>query len=90
MDYLTTHPDAIGRYKASNMILIINLDVLHLSEPLAKIRAAGHFHLIWKDDLGIDNEAILTLSNIIKHVMGPAGGSGVAALYYNCKSAIPL
>ena len=32
----------------------------------------------------------MTLAKIIKHVMGSAGESKVAALYNNCKSAIPL
>jgi hypothetical protein len=90
LDYCATHPDAVVRYKASDMILALHSDASHLSEPLSKSRAAGHFYLTNKDERDIDNGAILTLSKIIKHVMGSAGESEVAALYYNCKSAIPL
>ena len=90
LDYCATHPDAIVRYKASDMILALHSDASHLSEPLSKSRAAGHFYLTNKDDRDVNNGAILTLSKIIKHVMGSAGESEVAALYYNCKSAIPL
>ena len=43
-----------------------------------------------KDNRDINNGTILTLSKIIKHVMGSAGESEIAALFYNCKAAIPL
>ena len=89
LDYCATHPDAIVRYHASDMILALHSDASHLSEPLSKSRAAGHHYLTNKSDRDLDNGAILTLSKIIKHVMGSAGESEVAALYYNCKSALP-
>ena len=38
----------------------------------------------------MNNGAVVTLSKIIKHVMGSASESEVAALFYNCKVAIPL
>ena len=43
-----------------------------------------------KSNRDLNNGAILTLSKIIKHVMGSAGESEVAALYYNYASALPL
>ena len=43
-----------------------------------------------KENRDINNGTILTLSKIIKHVMGSAGESEIAALFYNCKAAIPL
>ena len=55
-----------------------------------KSRAAGHHYLTTKSDHDLNNGAILTLIKIIKHVKGPAGELEVAALYYNCKSALPL
>ena len=90
MDYCATHSDAIIRYHASDMILALHSGASRLSEPLSKSRAEGHFYLTQKSDLDINNRAILTLSKIIKHVMGSAGESEVAVLYYNCKSALPL
>ena len=90
LDYCATHPDAIVRYKSSDMILALHSYASHLLEPLSKSRVAGHFYLTQKSDRDIDNGAVLILSKIIKHVMGSAGESEVAALYYNCKSAIPL
>ena len=43
-----------------------------------------------KNNYNLNNGAILTLSKIIKHVMGSAGEAEVASLYYNCKNALPL
>ena len=90
LDYCAIHPDAIVRYHAIDMILALHSDASHLSEPISKSRAAGHYYLTQKSDLNINNGAILTLSKIIKHVMGSAGESEVAALYYNCKGSLPL
>ena len=38
----------------------------------------------------MNNGAIVTLSNIIKHVMDSASESEVEAVFYNCKAAISL
>ena len=43
-----------------------------------------------RDNKDLNNGAILTLTKIIKHVMGSAGETEVASLYYNCKNAITL
>ena len=43
LDYTATHPDAKIRYRASEMILQIHTDASYLSEPKARIRAAGHY-----------------------------------------------
>ena len=90
MDYCTTHPGARVRYVASDMILALHSDASHLSEPNSKSRAAGHFYLTKNNTKDMNNGSILTLSNIIKHVVGSASEAEVAALFYNCKSAIPL
>ena len=75
---------------ASDMILAIHPDASHQSEPRSKIRAAGHFYMTQKDNRDSNNGTILTLSKIIKHVMGLAGESEITALFYNCKAATPL
>ena len=90
LDYCATHPDAKVRFTASDMILALHSDASHLSEPGSKSRAAGHFYLTKNDDQDLNNGAILTLSKIIKHVMVSASESEVAALFYNCKAALPL
>ena len=45
LDYLSTHPDAIIRYHASDMILAVCSDAAYLVLPNARSRAAGHFFL---------------------------------------------
>ena len=90
LDYCLTHPDAAVRYVASDMILALHLDASYLSEPESKIRAGGYFYLTSKGHKDTNNGAILTLSKIIKHVMTSASESEVAALFYNCKAAVPL
>ena len=72
------------------MVLALHLDGSHLSKTGSKSRAAGHFYLTNKDGKDMDNGAILTLSKIIKHVMGSASETEVATLFYNCKATIPL
>jgi hypothetical protein len=41
LDYMWTHPDAIIRYRASDMILNVHSDTLYLSAPKACSRAGG-------------------------------------------------
>ena len=75
---------------ASEMILALHSDASYLSEPGAKSRAGGHFYLKDKTDKDVNNGAVLTLSKIIKHVMTSASEAEIAALFLNCKAAIPL
>ena len=90
MGYCCTHPDAVMRFLASDLILALHSDGSHLSEPGSKSRAAEHFYLTNKDDRDLNNGAVLTLSKIIKHVMGSTGEIEMASLFYICKTAIPL
>ena len=72
MDYCHTHPDAAVRFVASDMLLALHSDGSHLSKLGSKSRAAGHFYLTNRDGKDMDNSVILTLSKIIKLVMGSA------------------
>lgn len=90
VDYCSTHPNAVIRFMASEMILALHSDMSYLFEPGAKSRAGGHFYLKNKTDRDFDNGAVLTLSKIIKHVMTSASEAEIAALFLNCKAAIPL
>jgi len=45
LDYTWTHPDAIIRYRASDMILNVHSDASYLSAPKAHSRAGGYFFL---------------------------------------------
>ena len=80
LDYCATHPDSKVRYIARDMTLALYSDASHLSEPKSKSRAGGHFYLTRNNGMDLNNSAILTLSKIIKHVVGSASESEVAAL----------
>ena len=43
LDYLTTHPDGVIMFKASDMILNVHSDEPYLSEKKAKSRMGGYF-----------------------------------------------
>jgi hypothetical protein len=45
LDYMWTHPDAIIRYRASDMIINVHSDASYLSAPKARSRAGGYFFL---------------------------------------------
>jgi hypothetical protein len=45
LDYLATHPDAIIRYHASDMVLRIHIDTSYLSVSNARSRLGGLFFL---------------------------------------------
>jgi hypothetical protein len=45
LDYLASHPDAVVRFQASDMVLNIHSDASYLSEPKARSRACGHFFI---------------------------------------------
>lgn len=90
LDYCATHPNSGVRFVASDMILNAHSDASYLSEPGSKSRAGGHFFLGKKGDRKFNNGALLTLSSLIKHVVASATEAELAALFYNCRAAIPL
>ena len=92
LDYCHTHPNAILRYRASDMILKIHSDASYLSEPKARSRAGGHFYLGDKPSNTPErnNGALLTKSIIMKPVMSSAAEAECGAAYVNTTDAIPL
>ena len=89
LDYAATHPDAIITYRASNMVLVGHSDASYLSESNARSRAGGHFFLSRDTEDPPNNGPVLTISQIIKHVMSSAAEAELGALYINCREAIP-
>ena len=88
LDYLATHPVAVIRYYASDMILNIHSDASYLSEPKARSRVAGHYFLGSKPIAGKPiklNGAIFTFFGILKFVVASAAEAELGALFLNCK-----
>jgi hypothetical protein len=67
LDYLATHPDAILRYHASDMVLHIHSDAYYLSVSNARSRIGGLFFLGNESpEHDILNRSILNVAAIIK------------------------
>jgi hypothetical protein len=83
IDYFATHPDAIIRYHASDMILHIHSDASYLSVSNARSRLGGLFFCGDKspqeDTL---NGSILNVASVIKHVVASAAESEVGACFH--------
>ena len=90
LDYVGTHPDAVLKYMASDMILAVHSDASYLSEAKARSRSGDHFYLTNVDDEEFRNGAVLTLSSIIKHIVASTSDAELAAMFYNLREAIPL
>jgi hypothetical protein len=89
LDYAATHPNAIITYQASDMVLADHSNASYLSETNANSRAGGHSFMSNDEAIPSNNGAIITILQIIKAVMSSAAEAEIAALYINCKEAIP-
>jgi hypothetical protein len=94
LNYCATHPDAIIRYKASDMILHIVSDASYLSASESRSRLGGYFYLsnqpITMPPVSTDppppfNGPILVTASIIKAVLSSAAEAELGALFYNAK-----
>ena len=89
LDYCATHPNAGVRCVASDIILALHSDASYLSEPESNSRASRK-NFLGKKNESFNNGAIMTISQIIKHVISLASEAKTAAIFYNCKAALPL
>ena len=85
LDYVTTHPDAILTYSASNMILNVHSDAPYLCNPKAKSRAGGHFFLSNNAEDPRDNGAVLNIAKKLKNMMSSAAEAEIGALFLNLR-----
>ena len=85
-----THPDAIIRYRASDMILNIHSDASYLSAPKACSQAGGYFFLGSLPRNGDPirlNGAIHITCTILKLVAALAAEAELGALFLNAQEA---
>ena len=90
LDYMATNPNAIIRYRASDMILNVHSDASYLSAPRARSRAGGYFFLgsIPQDGRPIKlNGAIHVTCTILKLVASSAAEAELGALFLNAQEA---
>jgi hypothetical protein len=90
LDYMHTNPNAIIRFRASDMILNVHSDASYMSAGRARSRAGGYFFL---GSMPRDNEPIQLNGNIaitcaiLKIVAASAAEAELGALFVNTKEA---
>ena len=98
LNYCASHPDAVIRYHASDMILHVHSDGSYLSATMGRSRTAGFHYLSTATDTHTKpeqppaplNGPILVTSKILRAVVSSAFEIEVAAIYNNAKDACPL
>jgi hypothetical protein len=98
LNYCASHPDAVVRFIASDMILHVESDASYLSEPKARSRAAGYYYLSNMPTTPPSattpqptaNGAINILCQILREVVSSAAEAELAALFHNGKEACPI
>jgi hypothetical protein len=89
LDYVSTNPDAVVTYHASNMVLAGHSFASYLSKSNAQSRAGGHFFMSNNVELPPNNSAVSTILQIIKAGMSLVAEAKVRALFINCREAVP-
>ena len=90
LNYMATNPNAVIRYRASDMILNAHSDASYLSAPRARSRAGGYFFLgsLPKTNQPITlNGAIHVTCTILKLVCSSAAEAELGALFLNAQEA---
>jgi hypothetical protein len=98
LNYCATHPDAVVRFSASDMVLHVDSDASYLSAPKARSRAAGYHFLSSKPTEPYDSHAPLpppngpinVLCTIMREIVSSASEAELAALFHNGKEACPI
>ncbi len=72
LDFMPCQEEAVLTYRASGMVLTIHSDASYLSEPKSRSRTGGHLFMAGKDEIPINNGAVLNISQIIQAVMSTA------------------
>jgi hypothetical protein len=98
LNYCATHPNAVIRFHASDMILWVESDASYLSEPKGRSRAGGFHYLSNRpaapptttDKPPPLNGPINVVCHIMREVLSSAAEAELGALFYNCKEACPI
>ena len=100
LNYCATHPNAVIRYKKSDMILHVESDASYLSESKARSRVAGYYYLSNNttnntafddtDYVAMPNGPVHVLCQIMKEVVSSAAEAEVAGLFHNARDACPM
>ena len=98
LNYCATHPNAVVRFHASDMVLWVESDASYLSEPKGRSRAGGFHYLSDRpasppttdDKPPPINGPINVVCHIMREVLSSAAEAELGALFHNCKEACPI
>jgi hypothetical protein len=94
LDYLATHPNAVIRFYASDMILHVVSDAAYLVLPNARSRCAGLYYLgnnsTTDPPTSAFNGPVHVLCKTIRGVPASAAEAETGALFLNGQEAIPI
>jgi hypothetical protein len=90
LDFMLCQEEAVLTYQASDMVLAIHSNALYLPEPKSHSRAGGHMFVAGKDEIPINNRAVLNISQIIRAVMSSAAEAELGALFINAETAVSM
>ena len=91
MDYLHTHPDAVVRFHASNMILYIESDASYLVLPQARSRVASIFYLSnATSGRPPINGAIQVIFKTLQNVVSSASEAETGGIFIGGQQAVPI
>ena len=90
LDYCATYPDDGIIYRASDMVLAAHADAGFNNETRSRSRAGGFIFMSEDDPIPRLNGPVLTIAQIIKHVMSSAAEAESSALFITAKEMIPL
>jgi hypothetical protein len=98
LNYCATYPNAVIRYKASDMILHIVSDASYLTASGSRSRLGGYFFLsnsttippLETDPPPVFNGPVLVTASIIKAVLSSAAEAELGALFYNAKEGCQI
>jgi hypothetical protein len=89
LNYVTTYPNDDIVYQASDMVLCMHVDAGYLSETKFRSRAVEQIYLLEDDSTPHFNGTVLTITTIIKFVMGSAAKAELAALFIAARKMVP-
>lgn len=90
LDYCATHPDAVIRYKASDMELKGHSHASYLTSLAARSHVGGHWYLGKRNDPDFFNGPILNITGVLRLVASPASEAEIEGLFFNMKEGIVL
>ena len=90
LNYVSTYPNDGVMHRKRQMQLAAHSDSRHFNEANAKSRASAHVYLSKNVLTPTFNGAVLTMSQIIKHVMSSAAEAELASLFITARKCVAL